>query len=70
LVSRAVPQDELFSVIETIASNVNVADIVEYLKPSDAQAFIDVTGEVCHRAIPSLKNWLTDLCFNPLIPAG
>jgi len=55
LVSRAVPQDELPFVIESIVSNVRAADIVRCLQGSDAQAFVDVIDEVCYYAIASLS---------------
>ena len=56
LVSHAVPQGELPSVIETIVSSMRAADIVECLRESDAQTFIDVTDEARHQVILSLGN--------------
>ena len=55
LVDPAVPQAELLSVIETIVSNVKAADIVKHLQLSDAQAFVNVIDQACHRTIPSLE---------------
>lgn len=49
LISRAVPQHELPSVIETVFSNVKAADVVKCLQESDAQTFIDVLDEAGHR---------------------
>ncbi|KAF9643933.1 kinase-like protein [Thelephora ganbajun] len=45
LVSRTVSQDELPSLIEMVVSNVKTADIVQCLRGSDAQVFIDVLDE-------------------------
>ena len=56
LVSRAVPRDEIPSIIETIVSNLKTADIVERLRGNDTQTFADILDEACHRAIPSLGN--------------
>jgi len=64
LVSHEASQDELPSLIETIVSNMKAGDIVECLRGSDAQTFIDVIDEACHQAIPSLRNRLVDL-FQP-----
>jgi len=64
LVDRAVPQDELISVIGTIVSNVKAANIVTELKGNDAQTFADIIDEACHHVIPSLKNQFVDLRFN------
>lgn len=47
LINGAVPQDELAFLIESIVSNVKPATIVEYLRGSDAQAFIEVMDKVC-----------------------
>ena len=47
LISRAVPQDELPSLIETIFSDRRRTDMVDRLQGSDAQAFIDVVDGVC-----------------------
>lgn len=49
LISRTVPQHELLSVIETIFSNVKAANTIKYLEESDAQTFIDIVDEACHR---------------------
>ena len=56
LVSRAIPQDELPSVIETIVSNLKAADIVKRLRGNDAQTFADIIDEACNHVIPSLRN--------------
>ena len=56
LVSRTVPQDELPSVIETIASNVKAANIVKELKGNDPHTFVDILDEACHHPIPSPNN--------------
>ena len=61
MVSRAVPQDELLSVIETIVSNVKAATIVRELKGDDPQTFADIMDEVCYYIIPSLKKLLVEL---------
>ena len=50
LASRAVPQDELSSTIETIVSKVKAADVAKYIQENDAQTFIDVIDEACHHA--------------------
>jgi len=55
LVGRAVPQNELPSVIETIVSNVKAPDIVKTLQGNDAQTFADIMDEACHHAITSNK---------------
>ena len=55
LVSCAVPQEELPSVIETVLSNVKAIDVVRRLQGSDAQPFIDMIDEVCHHAILSRR---------------
>ena len=47
LVSGAVPQIEIPSVIETIVTNTKAAAIVETLQGNDAQTFIDVVDAVC-----------------------
>ena len=49
LITRAVPHDELPSLIETIFSG-RKSNMVDRLSGSDAQAFIDVMDEVRHRA--------------------
>ena len=46
LVSGAVPQEQLASLIESIVSNVKAAAIVEFLQETDAQIFIDVMDKV------------------------
>ena len=61
LVDPEVSKDELPVLIATIVSNMKAGDIVECLEGSNAQIFIDVMDEVCHQAIPFLRNRLTDL---------
>ena len=61
LLSRAVPQDELPSVIETIISKPKSADIAGSLRGGDAQTFIDIIDEASYHTIPSLKNQSVDL---------
>ena len=61
LVSHAIPQDKLLSVIETIVSNVKATNIVKELEGNDAQGFADIMDEARHYIIPSLKNWLLEL---------
>lgn len=51
LVSRAVPQHELPSVIGAVVSNVKATDIIRCLQGSNAQTFIDVMDEACHRTV-------------------
>ena len=46
LVSSATPRDELPSLIETVASNMKAADVVNNLQGTDAQAFVDVLDQV------------------------
>ena len=53
LVSRAVTQDELLSVIGTIVSNVKAANLIVELEGGDAQTFADIIDEACHHVIPS-----------------
>lgn len=60
LVNRAVPQDELPSVIETIVSSVKAANVVECLEGGDAQSFIDAISEARHHIVPSPRNCFTD----------
>jgi hypothetical protein len=52
LVSGAVPQDELASLIETIFSSEKVTDRVNRLQGNDIQTFIDVLDAVWHHALP------------------
>ena len=47
LIARAVPHHELPSLIEMIFSG-SETDVVDRLKGSDAQAFIDIIDEVYH----------------------
>lgn len=46
LISRAVPRDELPSLIETIFSDRKATEAVDRLQGSDTQAFIDVIDRV------------------------
>ena len=52
LISNAVAQDELPSLIDTIFLDKKITDIVDYLQESDAQAFVDVIDGVRHRVLP------------------
>ena len=61
LLSCAVPQDELPSVIETIISSAKSADIAGSLRGSDAQTFIDIIDEASYHITPSLRNQSVDL---------
>ena len=47
LVSGVPPRDELPSLIETIVSNVKADDIVNHLRGTDAQKFVDILSQVC-----------------------
>lgn len=57
MISHAVPQGELPSLIEAIFSDEETINMVECLQGNDAQAFIDVIDEVRYRAL-SPKNGL------------
>ena len=70
LISGAVPQDELASLIGTILSNEKAIDMVDRLRGNDVQTFIDVIDTVWHHALPPLENGLIDLCFNLLHSVG
>lgn len=64
LVSDNVPQDELPSLIETVVSNVKPIDIAKCLERSDdAQAFIDVTDQVCNTTALQSNRFITNLCI-------
>ena len=54
LIRRIVPQDKVPSTIETIFSDGKVTDMIDRLRDSDAQAFIDVIDEVRRH---SLQLW-------------
>jgi hypothetical protein len=54
LISGAVPQNELASLIETIFSN-KVTDVVDRLQGSDVQTFIDVIDEVWRHTLLSSR---------------
>ena len=51
LISSAIPQDELPSLIETIFSDEKTTDMIDCLLGVSAQAFIDVIDGVCHHAL-------------------
>jgi len=56
LISGAVPHDELSPVIETIFSG-RKTHIVDQLRGSDVQTFVDVIDEVrCHTLFPGSKS--------------
>ena len=63
LVSQAVLQDELPSVVETIVSNMKAASIAEFLEEGDAQTFVDVIDEARRHTIPALMNCFIDPHF-------
>ena len=67
LISGAVPQDELASLIETIFSNEKVTDMVDRLQGSDVQTFIDVIDAVRHHALPLPEGGSIYLFFNLLV---
>ena len=50
LISRAVPEGELVSLIEAIFSGEKVSDIVRCVEKNEAQTFINVIDEVRHNA--------------------
>ena len=50
LISRAVPEDQLVSLIDAIFSRGNVSDIVSYLGGNGVQSFVDAMDEVCRHA--------------------
>ena len=56
LLSSAVSQDELPSVIETIISNAKAANTAGSFRGSDAQTFIDIIDEASYHITPSLRN--------------
>ena len=66
LLNRAVPQDKLPSVIETIVSNLKAADIVERLRGDDPQTFADIIDEARHHTISLLNNWSIKTLPDPL----
>lgn len=53
LISRTVPKDELPSFIEAIFSDEKTTSMVDCLRKSDAQVFIDVIDGVCHHVLNS-----------------
>jgi hypothetical protein len=70
LISRAVPQGELAFLIETIFSNQKVAGVVDRLRGSDLQTFIDVMDEVWRHTLPSSGHWLIGFYSNLLRSVG
>jgi len=53
LISGALSEGELASLIETIFSNRNAIDLAGCLQGSDVQTFVDVVDEVrCHSFVP------------------
>jgi hypothetical protein len=48
LISRAVPQNELASLIKTVFSDKKVTDLLGRLRGSEVQAFIDAIDKVRH----------------------
>lgn len=73
LVSRAIPQDELPSLIETVVSDAEAADIVKCLQGSDVQTFIDVVAEVRYpSSIPGgrVNSLLPQHSASPNTPIG
>ena len=53
LIGRAVPRDELISLIEAIFSKGRVSDIIGCVEGSDAQTFIDIMDEVGYHISPT-----------------
>jgi hypothetical protein len=70
LISGAVPQDEIASLIGTILSNEKAINVVDRLQGNDVQTFIDVIDAVWHHALPPLENGSIDLYFDLLHSAG
>ena len=68
LANRAVPPEELPSVVETIVSSVKAANIAQCLEEGDAQPFIDAIDEARHRVDPLPRNCFTDFPFNLFPP--
>lgn len=48
LINRAIPHDELPSLIEAIFSDGNATEVTDHVRESDAQTFIDAIDEVRH----------------------
>ena len=63
LISGAVSQDELASLLETIFSSEKVAGMVDCLQGNDVQTFIDVIDAVWYQALPASGSWLIDFRF-------
>ena len=63
LISGAIPQGQLPSLIETVFSDEKATDMVGCLRGSDVQAFIDAIYNVCY-VLPSPRNELFDLGSN------
>ena len=68
LISRTVPQDELPFLIKTIFSDRETIKMVDQLRGSDAQAFVDIIDGV--RQCPLFPRSRLVYSFNPLCPAG
>ena len=60
LISNAVPQDELPSLIETVFSEENIADLVDSLQGEHVQTFIDVIDAVRDHTLRSPEDGLID----------
>ena len=60
LISNAVPQDELTSLVKTVFLKENIIDLVNHLQEEHAQTFIDVIDTVRHRTLQPPKDGLTD----------
>jgi len=56
LIARTVPREELPSLIGKIFSG-RETDVVDLLRESDAQAFVDVMDEVCTTTLFIFKGW-------------
>ena len=60
LISNAVPQDELTSLVETVFLKENITDLVNHLPEEHAHTFVDVIDTVRHCALQPPENGLTD----------
>ena len=60
LISNAVPQDELASLIETVFSKENAPDLVDSLQREHVQTFVNVIDAVRDHALRSPKDGSTD----------
>ena len=61
LITRAVPRDDLPSVIETILSG-RKSDVADRLREGDAQAFIEIMDEVRHHAHYFRGTYFSSFC--------